>query len=126
MKIEQIANSINELYDSTDDSRKKNIKTLIDNISNKNASWLLEDIYANKHTENDDDKYPDCKDNPYHVKPSNLYGMPKSLATIIYRMTSDEIYDVLCKLSHTSLKAIKDCSEKNNAMRQFILFYFKA
>lgn len=35
MKIEQIANDINELYDSTDDSRRKNIKTLIDNISTK-------------------------------------------------------------------------------------------
>ena len=37
MKIEQIANDINKLYDSTDDSRRKNIKTLIDNISTKNA-----------------------------------------------------------------------------------------
>lgn len=35
MKIEQIANDINKLYDSTDDSRRKNIKTLIDNISTK-------------------------------------------------------------------------------------------
>lgn len=112
MKIEQIASDINKLYDSTSDSRKANIKTLIDNISNKNASWLLEDIYANKRTENDDDKYPDCKNNPYHVKLSNLYGVPLSLARIIYRMTSDEIYDVLRRLSHTSLKAIKECSEK--------------
>lgn len=104
MKMEQIANGINELYDSTDDSRRQNIKTLIDNISNKNASWLLEDIYANKRTENDDNKYPDSKNNPYN--------MPTSLATILYGMKSDEIYDVLCKLSHTSLKAIKECSEK--------------
>lgn len=35
MKIEQIANGINELYDNTNDSRRKNIKTLIDNISTK-------------------------------------------------------------------------------------------
>ena len=69
MKIEQIATGINELYDNTNDSHKENIKTLIDNISNKNASWLLEDIYTNKHTENDD-KCP--------------YGMSISLATIIY------------------------------------------
>ena len=75
MKIEQIATGINELYDNTNDSHKENIKTLIDNISNKNASWLLEDIYTNKHTENDD-KCP--------------YGMSISLATIIYGMVSDE------------------------------------
>lgn len=112
MKIEQIANNINELYDSTDDSRRKNIKTLIDNISTKNASLLMEDIYANKRIENNDDKYPDCKNNPYHTKPSDLYGMPISLATILYKMTSDEIYDVLRKLSHANLKAIKECSEK--------------
>lgn len=97
MKIEQIATGINELYDNTNDSHKENIKTLIDNISNKNASWLLEDIYTNKHTENDD-KCP--------------YGMSISLATIIYGMVSDEIYDVLRRLSHRSLKAIKECSEK--------------
>lgn len=97
MKIEQIANGINELYDNTNDSHKENIKTLIDNISNKNASWLLEDIYTNKHTENDD-KCP--------------YGMSISLATIIYGMVSDEIYDVLRRLSHRNLKAIKECSEK--------------
>lgn len=97
MKIEQIATGINEIYDITNDSHKENIKTLIDNISNKNASWLLEDIYANKHTENDD-KCP--------------YGMSISLATIIYGMVSDEIYDVLRRLSHRSLKAIKECSEK--------------
>lgn len=97
MKIEQIANGINELYDNTNDSHKENIKTLIDNISNKNASWLLEDIYTNKHTENDD-KCP--------------YGMSISLATIIYGMVSDEIYDVLRRLSHRSLKTIKECSEK--------------
>lgn len=97
MKIEQIANGINELYDNTNDFHKENIKTLIDNISNKNASWLLEDIYTNKHTENDD-KCP--------------YGMSISLATIIYGMVSDEIYDVLRRLSHRSLKAIKECSEK--------------
>lgn len=98
MKIEQIATGINEIYDSTDDSHKENIKILIDNISNKNASWLLEDIYANKHTENDDNKCP--------------YGMSISLATIIYGMVSDEIYDVLHRLSHRNLKAIKECSEK--------------
>lgn len=97
MKIEQIANGINELYDNTNDSHKENIKTLIDNISNKNTSWLLEDIYTNKHTENDD-KCP--------------YEMSISLATIIYGMVSDEIYDVLRRLSHRSLKAIKECSEK--------------
>lgn len=97
MKIEQIATGINELYDITNDSHKENIKTLIDNISNKNASWLLEDIYANKHTENDD-KCP--------------YGMSISLATIIYGMVSNEIYDVLRRLSHRNLKAIKECSEK--------------
>ena len=97
MKIEQIATGINELYDNTNDSHKENIKTLIDNISNKNASWLLEDIYTNKHTENDD-KCP--------------YGMSISLATIIYGMVYDEIYDVLRRLSHRSLKAIKECSEK--------------
>lgn len=97
MKIEQIATGINELYDNTNDSHKENIKTLIDNISNKNASWLLEDIYTNKHTENDD-KCP--------------YGMSISLATIIYGMVSDEIYDVLRRLSHRNLKAIKECSEK--------------
>lgn len=97
MKIEQIANGINEIYDNTNDSHKENIKTLINNISNKNASWLLEDIYANKHTENDD-KCP--------------YGMSISLATIIYGMVSDEIYDVLNRLSHRNLKAIKECSEK--------------
>lgn len=112
MKIEQIANDINKLYDSTDDSRRKNIKTLIDNISTKNASLLMEDIYANKRIKNNDDKHPDCKNNPYHTKPSDLYGMPISLATILYKMTSDEIYDVLRKLSHVNLKAIKECSEK--------------
>lgn len=112
MKIEQIANDINKLYDSTDDSRRKNIKTLIDNISTKNASLLMEDIYANKRIENNDDKRPDCKNNPYHTKPSDLYGMPISLATILYKMTSDEIYDVLRKLSHANLKTIKECSEK--------------
>lgn len=97
MKIEQIANGINKLYDNTNGSHKENIKILIDNLSNKNASWLLEDIYTNKHTENDD-KCP--------------YGMSISLATIIYGMVSDEIYDVLRRLSHRSLKAIKECSEK--------------
>lgn len=97
MKIEQIATGINEIYDITNDSHKENIKTLIDNISNKNASWLLEDIYANKHIENDD-KCP--------------YGMSISLATIIYGVVSDEIYDVLRRLSHRNLKAIKECSEK--------------
>lgn len=112
MKIEQIAKDINKLYDSTDDSRRKNIKTLIDNISTKNASLLMEDIYANKRIENNDDKCPDCKNNPYHTKPSDLYGMPISLATILYKMTSDEIYDVLRKLSHANLKSIKECSEK--------------
>lgn len=97
MKIEQIANGINELYDNANDSHKENIKTLIDNIRNKNASWLLEDIYTNKHTETDDN----CP-----------YGMSISLATIIYGMVSDEIYDVLRRLSHRNLKAIKECSEK--------------
>ena len=52
----------------------------------------MEDIYANKRIENNDDKCPDCKNNPYHTKPSDLYGMPISLATILYKMTSDEIY----------------------------------
>ena len=51
MEIEQIANGINELYDNTNDSHKENIKTLIDNISNKNTSWLLEDIYILTNTQ---------------------------------------------------------------------------
>lgn len=110
MKIEQIANGINEIYDSTDDSRKKNIKTLIDNISTKKC--IMEDIYANKRIKNEDDKYPDCNSNLYNTKPSDLYDMPISLATILYKMTSDEIYDVLRRLSHRNLKAIKECSEK--------------